>query len=149
MNCQQISDAFYGGLIGSLATWIFIFIGQRVFNWIRLFGFRGHYKGFDMDAKPHQESKVYSVKYSFMKNKLVLNQSSNKEGNWKAKIPINSWNPITGTGNFFYLDDGKYDGDWGFMQVWLNIKTKIITIEATPRSREGKGIAKYYLEKSK
>lgn len=100
-----------------------------------------------MNGIVHDSDKSYTVHFSFWKNKLILHQYSKTHGDWEAQISIFTWSPTAGMGNFSYSKNTPNQDEWGIMQVWLNLKEKIITIESSSRNSEGKGLAKYLLKK--
>lgn len=140
INICDINNPVWAGIIGGASFWILQSIYKRIRTYIILYKIPGPYKGFEMDGTQHQADKNYCVSYKFLKNIIIIKQKSVSKGNWTGQIPIIDWQPLTGIGSY------EYDsGTWGTIQISINVKQKVFTIESTAMSAEK--INRYIIKK--
>lgn len=137
----KITESIFGGVLGSIATWVLIFLFIRIKALFKLCPFVGKYTASNMD-ETKIEGNTYFFKYSFGCNKILLSQKSETRGVWKSEIEVKSWTPINGEGSYIYNNK-----DWGVIKIWLNKNDYSITVESTPKNKKGKGVALYVIKK--
>ena len=135
-NIIEWNNPIWAGLIGSAATWIVISASNRIRTLWKFRNLTGEYYGQSMDGKRHTDDKVYKLRYNIINNLLIISQTSTTKGNWICKIPISDWQPLIGMGNFEYKK-GKYEGDWGIMQIRVNPDQQMLSIETQHMNSEG------------
>lgn len=119
------NNPIWAGLIGSASTWLVISVGKRIRTYSVLSKLSGDYIGYELDGSPHSSGKKYSVQYMLFENVIEIKQESESKGNWKAKIPISDWQPLTGLGSYEYEVE-----TWGIISISINTNQKVISVES-------------------